>query len=798
MGSIFSHVRFQVTIKPLREETEEIMKKRPILTMKKSLLSIAMLNLTFNTNASYFDIEEIIVTAQKRKQSINEVSIALTAFTGKQIDAKGFETSTDLIDFTPGVSLAGDIGGQRAIFNIRGVVQNDYADLAEAPVAAYVDGSYLASTQAQTFGLFDVDRVEILKGPQGTLFGRNATGGLINTITAKPTEDTEGFVEVTFANFDQFRLEGAIAGALTASMRGRLSVMANQQGEILDNVYVNGSAPDTRQGSVGGGEDGYNDDTQAVRAQLEFDINKNGSLLMSANWAETTKSEGPYQTVNTTQVLDVNGNAIDVIFAADDPLGCDNIQLGACVDGNFDGNPFRPVQGGDFNGNFDPDGSGEKVNKDFAFEDQNRIKSKGLSATVEYDFNGVEFVSITDYKNFTRVIGLDSDQTASPELIFQSDGDIDQFSQEFRFSGVEDQMSWVTGLYYLGIDTDYIQGLAASPTAFFLGGQENNTMVDVDTDSYSVFGQIDAKLTDDLVLVAGLRFVQEDKNLDGQVYQNVNTDDRVIEVDRTATPLINVNLDNDQDLWSAKIQLDYMPDRDSLYYIGINRGVKAGSFNAPLFGGFSDYDPEELLAYEAGAKLTLLDGSAQVNTSIFYYDYTGYQSFSWVNNAGLVFNEKATFSGAELEVNLRPLAALEVMFGVSYIDAKVEDLEVASGVFEDTTPPYTPRVQASALIRYNWNSNSGIIATQLSGSYQSETYHNARNFTAHEIESRSKVDARLSWTDSDKKWDVTLYVNNLTDSDDAVIGFDVSGFYGNSQISYMKPRTYGLVVKRNF
>ena len=203
-------------------------------------------------------LEEVIVTAQKREQKLNDVGVAVTAFTGDQMRALGFETSTDLIAYTPGISLAGDIGGQRAIFNIRGVVQNDYADLAEAPVAVYIDGAYLASTQAQTFGLFDVARVEMLKGPQGTLFGRNATGGLVNTITSKPTDELEGYIEGTVASFSQIRVEGAISGPLGDSVRGRLAFMSNQQDEILDNIYpgvdFNGD------GGTDGGEDGYNDD----------------------------------------------------------------------------------------------------------------------------------------------------------------------------------------------------------------------------------------------------------------------------------------------------------------------------------------------------------------------------------------------------------------------------------------------------------------------------------------------------------------------------------------------------------
>ena len=741
--------------------------------------------------------ESIEVTAQKRNENISDVGIAITAFSGEQLEALGLESSTELIAFTPGVSLAGDIGGQRAIFNIRGVVQNDYADLAEAPVAVYVDGGYLASTQAQTFGLFDVARIEILKGPQGTLFGRNATGGLVNTITAKPTADTEGYAEFTAARFEQYRFEGAISGEITDGIYGRFSGFTNQQGEILENIYEDGAAPDTRLGSVGGGEDGYNDDTKAFRAQLLFDIGEEGSLLLSGNWSDTTKSEGPYQVVNTTEIKDADGNVIDVIYAADDPLGCDTIQAGVCVDGNFNGDPFRPVQGGDFNGNFDPDGSGNKVNKDFAFDDQNKIKSKGLAATLDYAFESFDFFAMSDYKEFKRTVGLDSDQTASPELIFQSNSTIEQFSQEFRFSGESADLKWVGGLYYLSIDTDYSQGLAGSPTTFFLGGEENNTLVSLETESYSVFGQIDYSLTDDLVLVGGLRYTREDKDFVGNVYQNENTNDRVIEIDTTTTSLETLVDSNDQNLWSAKLQLEYSVG-NSLYYAGINRGVKAGSFNAPLQGGFSLYEPEELTAFEAGLKHSFMQGSGVFNANVFYYDYSDYQSFSWVNNAGVVSNEEASFSGVELEVFLTPTDSLDVMVNFSYTDAVVEDLEVASGYFADTTPPFTPEYQASAMLRYNWDAFDGNMAAQLSANYQSETFHNARNFTAHEIDRYATADTRLTWVDAEDKWLIAAYIDNLFDSDHELIGFDVTGFYGTSQISYAKPRTYGVTVRRNF
>ncbi len=765
-------------------------------------IAVVMVSISFSMSvlAESTVLDEITVTAQKREQLANDVGIAITAFSGKQLDALGFESSTDLIAYTPGVSLAGDIGGQRAIFNIRGIVQNDYADLAEAPVAVYVDGGYLASTQAQTFALYDIERVEILKGPQGTLFGRNATGGLVNTITARPTDEVTGYLEATAARFEQFRLEGAISGALSDSVRGRFSFMTNQQGEIYNNVYSGVDAQGIA-GTPGGGEDTYNDDTVGLRGQLDFDIGERGNLLFIANWADTTKSEGPYQVISTTEVRRANGEPIDVILSSNDPLNCDIIQAGACIDGNGDGSATRPVVGGDFWGNVDPDGDGRTVNKDFAFDDQNQIESFGILAELNYEFGDIDFTSVTDFKNFTRVIGLDSDQTPTAALIFQSDGDTDQFSQEFRLNGSSERATWVAGVYYLTIDTDFTQGLAESAAGtdnFALLGQEANTITTLETESIAAFGQTDFALSDRLTLVGGLRVTQENKDFDGTVDFFLNNDDRKIETDTFLFSIDQLTADNDETLWSGKLQLEYSPDEDSLYYFGINRGVKAGSFSAPLFGGFAPYDEEILLSYEAGAKLTLADGRAQLNATAYYYDYDDYQSFSFRNNSSSVTNEDATYTGFELELFANPVERLDLQLGVAYIDAEVDGLQIASDIFKDTKPPFTPEWQFSGLARYNWDAFGGNIAAQVNGSWKSDFFFSANNFTAHEFDSGYTADARLSWSDSDEHWSLVAFVDNFTDERDSVIGFDVSSFYGTSQVSYTKPRTYGLLVRRSF
>ena len=747
----------------------------------------------------------ITVTAQKREQNIQDVGIAITAFSGDQLEKLGLESSVDLINFTPNVSLAGDIGGQRAIFNIRGVVQNDFADSAEAPVAVYVDGAYLASTQAQTFGLFDIDRVEILKGPQGTLFGRNATGGLVNTITAKPTDEFDAYLETTFARFSQVRVEGAVGGAITDGIRGRVSVLSNTQGEILENIS-DGLDANGVTGTPNGGDDVNNDDTQAIRAQLEFDAGSNGTILFAGNFADTVTSSSPYQQVTTTEVFDSEGRIVDVIFAADDPLGCVTLTTeGTCLNGET-----RPVQGGDFFGNAgDPDGSGDLVDRDFAFDDQNRIRSWGFSGTVDYDLGFADFVSITDYKEFERAVAIDSDQSPTPAAIFQSDGDIEQFSQELRLSGNTERLNWVTGFYYLGINTDHVQGLAGNPNSppeVLLQGIEINTSSQLETDSFSVFAQGDYQLTDALTIIAGARIIQENKSLVGEAAGFLNLDDRVIETDGAVLfPTDSFDGDNDDTLWSGKIQLEYSPSADSLYYVGVNRGVKAGGFNTPLIAGFSPYDREILLSYEAGAKKSFLNGRARINASVFYYDYDDYQSFSFVNQASVVTNEQARFVGGEFELFLNPVPGLDIVWSASYIDAEVQDLQIAAptsddgeGVFADVPPPFTPEFQTSGFVRYGFDFLDGELAGQISASYQTETFNNARAFTAHNLGDRFQSDLQVSWTDNDNKWSIIGFIDNVSDSEDAIIGFDVTGFFGSSQIAFLKPRTFGATIRRNF
>ena len=224
-------------------------------------------------------LEEIVVSAQKREQNVQDVGIAIAAYSGDQLREFGVTSSFDIAAYTPGVHISGNLAGQNTQFTIRGVTQNDFNDIVEAPNAVYLDEGYIAIAQAQTFGIYDIDRVEILKGPQGTLFGRNATGGLVHYVSKKPSfSKVDGYASVTFGIYDSDtnafskRIEAAIGGPFGDRFAGRVAAFYNEHPGYLKNLYPS-QAPTGLGGASPGAGAGANmgdDDTYAVRGTLDF------------------------------------------------------------------------------------------------------------------------------------------------------------------------------------------------------------------------------------------------------------------------------------------------------------------------------------------------------------------------------------------------------------------------------------------------------------------------------------------------------------------------------------------------
>ena len=837
---------------------------------KKTVISTAVVALTsaFAVQSSAQSmLEEIIVTAQKREQNLQDVGIAVTAFTGAQLRAFNVTESFDIAAYTPGVHISGNLAGQNVQFSIRGVTQNDFNDIIESPNAVYLDEGYIAIAQAQTFAVLDIERVEILKGPQGTLFGRNATGGVVSYYSVAPSFDEfEGYINADYTLFDVpnnasgYSVEGAFGGPITDKVAFRFAGRYNEQNPYLENNYPDGApdfdvfgAPQFKIGSpgAGAGADLGDDETAAARLTLAFRPSDDLEITLSGNYADTTVSTGPYQSKATIAIGEAVPDAGFPFFGAlrtevyntiDIPAGETRISIltengidnGA--DGGGDGftdAPYGPGNcamiglcerqgsGTDFFGYSDPDGDDFSFSSDFAFADQGSTETTGLNARIAYDINDeLSFVSITDYKKYEKLLFIDVDSAPVNQLANYGGVDASSFTQELRLTGSSDRSNWVAGLFYLNIDTDSFNGLKAPSQSIFGTAAfpaDIATIATLKTESYSVFGQYEYDLTDKVSIIGGLRLMREEKDFEigigiapsmGNSVITRDVSNFVPNVSGAGDPFF-FDDDTSDELWAGKLQLDYQASDDLLLYAGINRGVKAGSFNAPLLGAYLGaggnpalpYDEEVLTSYEVGFKSTWQDGKTRINGSAYYYDYEDYQAFLFVGVGGVSINQDAETVGAEIEFLTNPIAGLDLILSASYVDAEIKDLPLRSGSPlppVDVEPTYTPEFQAFAMARYAWDMFGGVMTVQGDISYSDEFYYNLRNFDADKFDSYTMVNALVSWETSDGDWMLTGAVRNVTDERAGVQGFDLATLCGCNEVSYRAPRAYTVGIRKEF
>jgi iron complex outermembrane receptor protein len=787
-------------------------------------------------------LEEVVVTAQKREQNIQDVGITMSAMTGDQLQALGVRTSDELAVFTPGVHISGALAGQNSQYAIRGVVQNDFNDIIEAPNAVYLDEGYIPIANAQTFGLFDIERVEVLKGPQGTLFGRNATGGLVQYISRKPTfEKVDGFLELATGMYDSpenpwsQRIEGAIGGPLGERVAARIAGFYTNTDDYLINSYPAGSpTPGFASGAGspgdGAGADMGSNETYAFRGTIDLKPNDDVLLRVSANYAKSTVSTGPYQSIPTIAVLDAQGELIDVRNIARDETRL-SIQGNADGGGNvIDGSSFlpggglglpgRPVAGGDFFGYIDPDGDGWRTSGDFAFEDQGETEATGVQGRLEWDLaGGAQIVAITDWKNYQKALFIDVDSAPVNQLANFGQVDADSLSQEIRITGETDRTRWVAGVYYLNIDTDSDNGLKAPVNSiiFDLFGAPFDIGVKaaLETTSYSGFGQLEFDMTDTLTFTIGARVIQEEKDYDMKANgffiatgpDSTNEGEPLPNVPVAGAPFSFQDESSDT-LWAGKLQLDWRPQDGMLVYGSVSRGVKAGSYNAPLLGSYLGsggdvslpYEPEELMAYEVGFKASLGDRT-RLNGATYFYDYKDSQAFLFVGVGGVVINADAENYGAELQLETTPIDGLDLSVGIAWIDATTKDVPLR---FDSPLPPrdvqptYTPEWQATALARYSWEALGGRMNVRADASYSDEYFYNLRNFSADKYDSYVLVNLGIGWASEDNAWLLSLDAKNVTDEKAGLQGYDLASLCGCNEVSYRPPRWYGVSLRRSF
>lgn len=725
----------------------------------------------------------VIVTTQKRAQNIQDVSVAVTAFMGEEMRELNMTNSIDIAAQTPGLNIGTPVGeGNNASISLRGVGLNDFNDNNEGPIAVYRDDVYQSAMPGLTFQLFDLERVEVLRGPQGTLYGRNATGGLVHFISKRPDEEFEGYFDLTFAEYSQIKLEGAIGGSLSENIQARLSIASNNHDGYVKNRI---------------GKDANEADSVAYRLQFNFDFNDDFNALVNIHGGETDTIAPQYQHEATADGVDFYG--------------------------------YTDTDGDVWAGDYDREGI---LN----------IESKGFSVTVDWNGDDIAFTSITAAEDVEKIHQEDTDVGPFAGIEPQFISENEQFSQEFRFTGQSGAVQWLAGLFYfenevtgaLDIDVNYpgpiVDGITGAPPGTFGTDLVPFFNYDVDylqkTDSSGLFGQLEYEISERFTLIAGLRYTQEERSMNYQNRTDGNPDallnfclitpgdvcdfglgggwpgtDTYLDFTSSNPAVGGLNKINNNNL-SGKIGLDYHPDEDVLVFFNVSKGFKSGGFN----GGFLDFtdgiveadvpfEEENLTSYEAGLKSTLADGAIRFNATVFYYDYKDYQALTFSGLSQFITNADATVQGLDMELTFLESDDWDVSLGASFLDTEVDQVSIRGGqTFTNTQMVQAPELSFNGVIRYYATED---LSFQIDFNHQGEQFFDITNSDVSKEGAYTVFNARVGYQVNDDL-NISAYIKNLTNEEYRVYSFDFTGPAGLNQNFYAPPSWYGVTFSYLF
>ncbi len=671
---------------------------------------------------------EIIVTAQKREQRLQDVPIAISAIGGEELASRGVFRVIDIVTQVPGVQVSAAGGGTVNSFNIRGVTQNAFAGSLESPIAVYQDESYLSSNSIVNLSVFDIDRVEVLRGPQGTLFGRNANGGVVRYITVRPTSDASGFASLDLGSSGRIRMEGAFGGPLTNDLSYRISGIRQRDDGLIKNDI---------------GANVQQTDDWAIRGQLAYK-GANWDALFKVQYLKENSNRGGYSHVVATNGVEVtNPSALD-----------------------FGG--YRDVDNNPFTGSFD-------------FPGFNRNKVLDVTGTFNIALGDVTITSSSNFQDIQNQYGEDSDVSPNSVYHYERGGDMKQFSQEIRAAYSAGSLNLIAGAYYLRIAGEYYTRQFGQ---LFFGNDTEIATADQVTRSYAIFGQADIKFDDKFGAEFGIRYSNDRKTF---TYASTN----IFNIYQPGPVLFDTVYPDDG--FSAKAQLNYRPDSDNLIYIGVNRGIKSGGLNFPLFPqdpAFLPFKGETLTDYEGGWKATL-NRNTILNLSVFHYDYKGYQAFSFDGLATRIVNTNAKMTGGEIEFQAKPLDGLDLNLGMSYLTNDVRDVPLAASVTGNEKSPFSPKWTVNGLVRYTWEGADGMFHVQADGSWRDKQTFNLVVTPSQRESAYALFNLNIGYK-NDANWSVSASVRNLFDQRYRVQSFDTSRDWGANEDTFGTRRWYGV------
>jgi iron complex outermembrane receptor protein len=731
-------------------------------------------------------IETVVVTAEKRAEDIQAVPVALQAFSSKQINDLGIKASTDLSQFTPNLDIALPAGaGNQPIITIRGVGLNDYDTNNAGPNGVYLDEVYLSSPASQTFQAFDLERIEVLKGPQGTLYGRNTSGGAINFVSVKPTDEFTADLHAEYGAYDTYQVEGAVGGQIANALDGRISIVKNGSGG-----YTSNSLTGTR-------ENGANN--IAGRAQLLWTPVQDLKVLLNVHGGIVANRPAEYRHIGSYEPGTTTPCSVADVFA------------GKCVDLFGYGTPAKFYDGA------------------FHRREHLDVHSYGGSLRADYQLGEVTLTSLSAFEHNDKIHPEDTD--ASPNRLIQIDFGVrnETFTQEFRATQTTDQYDWVFGLYYLGENLRQNQPLSLLLDAdnFFGGPGSGDGIAEIVTDqnrqitnSYAAFGQADYKVTDKLRLTLGGRFTGESKSFmwsGGTSFQTGGMDHFPPITPTLPPPGQNFNrkLSNTSFNWRAGA--DYHFADEIMGFLSVATGFKSGGFNGSFLNTQTPPDPvqvaaqlepikpEQVTAYEIGLKSNFFDDRLLFDASIFYNDYRDEQVFILQPISALVAVNiltnaaKAHMMGADLEAIGKPLDNLTITSNLGLLQAKIDSNEISGSgsSLHGHQLALSPHVTWSNVVDYKLPCEDGAFDFQLSANFKSHQFFDAPNSPFLTQRPYWIENARIGYAFDDSRWEVAGFVRNLSGQKYYLDIFDLS-FIGFYQGIMGAPRTFGGEVNYRF
>ncbi|VAW02465.1 TonB-dependent receptor [hydrothermal vent metagenome] len=708
-------------------------------------------------------LDEVIVTARRQSENLQSIPLAVSAFDSDELFSSRIEDLGNLQAHVPNLSLhVGDAAN--AVIYLRGVGQIDSISFNDPGVGVYVDDVYMGRAQGSFLDVMDPERIEVLRGPQGTLYGRNTIGGAIKFVSARPTNEVEGYLEAGYGNYNQFRAKASISGPIIEDI-------------LMAKAAVAHSSRDGYTRNLFDGEDDFDKKTNSWRIStlLTPDENLSFYLVVDGSKNNPDRSRSPHKET-----------------------------------------PIYSVPGG---GNINPTDDPFVVNVNYnALES---LKTFGVALTAEYNINDVTFKSITSYREMDYRTKIDLDGTVDSSFGIYDFEDQDQFSQELQLIYDGDDLSLVSGLYYFKEDDITFAGANAPdffvvlpvigvfPFPIINAGRRDQT-----NSSKAAYAQLKYSATEDLTVTLGLRFTREKKEVisAGEEFfgTGITTAEEMEAAFGTGVGFgrTSFTAENEWESFSPKFGLDYKVNDDVMVYASASRGFKSGGFNGRLTNRAQSFDPETLWSYEAGFKSTLADRRVRLNMAAFYNDYKNFQLSRFTANPDTgafesVFDNagKATIWGVEMEMTALLADNVTLDVNAGYLNSSYDELfgDFGVDVSDERKLVNAPDFTSRASLRYDHElGNAGTLSLNGAISYRSKTYLTVSSSEILAQDGYVLLEASLQFVSDDQHWNVILAGQNLTNRKFREHGFDLSAAPGVQLGYYGTPRTYSLTVRYNF